>query len=94
MPRAPERLAPPTKMAKASARGMLWAAATRAAANENTMPTFAQVRSRPAVRPKSLAGEARITALVLAGKNAPDPNPFTTLPADTTQSGVVTVRCV
>jgi cation diffusion facilitator family transporter len=63
----------PTKIANAARRETLWEAIRTAIANEKTIPTFANVRSRPDAMPYSSPGAGFMTAELFAGKNAPAP---------------------
>jgi hypothetical protein len=83
----------PTKIANASPREIDRDATRIATANENTMPTLANVRSMPDAMPNMSGGAAFITAELLAGKNRLVPIPLTRLMRTITQSGVEIVSC-
>ena len=83
----------PTKIANARPREIDRDATRIATANENTMPTLANVRSIPDAIPNMSGGAAFMTAELLAGKNRLVPTPLTRLMTTTIQSGVEIVSC-
>ena len=83
----------PTKMANARPREIDLDATRIATANENTMPTLANVRSIPDAIPNMSGGAAFMTAELLAGKNRLVPTPLSRLMTTMTHSGVDTVSC-
>jgi len=83
----------PTKIANARPREIDRDATRIATANENTMPTLANVRSIPDAIPNMSGGAAFMTAELLAGKNRLVPTPLSRLMTTMTHSGVDTVSC-
>ena len=83
----------PTKIANARPREIDRDATRIATANENTMPTLANVRSIPDAIPNMSCGAAFMIAELLAGKNRLVPTPLSRLMTTMIQSGVEIVSC-
>ena len=89
----PCKLVEPTKIANASVRLIERDAIRIASENENTIPTFENVRSIPEEMPNSCGGEAFITAELLPGKKKPAPTPLAIEASTTSHSPVCSESC-